>query len=154
MAHNAGPIQRWENGGVLKIGGTAVSNVVPGTLRWRRIPREVVSVMDRGDFSARIPGDKRPQEIEFETWATTLSEASSDLIDTLLPAYSSGQLADITIVIERPDYDGASTGKRWTFSKCVLVDGLEDQTAGSGQGADTRRFRIMSYEGPVDSTAY
>ena len=123
MAHNAGPIQRWENGGVLKIGGTAVNNIVPGTLRWRRVPRECVVMMDRGQFTARIPGDQRPQEIEFETYATTLSEASNDLIDTLYPAFSSGQFPDIAIIIERPDYDGATTGKRWTFAKCVLVDG-------------------------------
>lgn len=160
MALNAGAWQRFENGGEVYIGAdsgglTLVDNVVPGSLRFRRVPRENIPNMQRGQYTGTVtPGDQRPQELEFQVWRAAACEGASGLIETMLPAYSSGLVVTFYARIKIPNYDGASAGRQYTYAKCLLNDGPEYQASGSGADVDKITVRIISIEGPVAAVTY
>ena len=148
---NAGGWIRFENGAIILIGSDPIFNLVAGSFRYRPMQRERVGNRDRGVLGAMTVGDQRPQEIEFELYRTANFEALRTL---MLPAATAGFETFFTLVVKVPDYDGATAGKQWSFNKCVVTEGFEDQAGGAGQDADKIRIKIQHYGDIVTPTTY
>lgn len=146
---NAGGHVRFENDGIILIGADEVKNLVPGSLRIKRMQRERIPNKDRGTLGAVTVGDQRAQEIEFRVYRTANTEA---MLALLFPAASSGYEAFFTTTIKVPNYQGATAGKSSVFNQCYLPEGIEEQMSGEGASIDEITIRIR-HQGDIVTPA-
>ena len=133
---NSGAWVRFDNDAIIMIGSDTLKNYVSGSFRYRRRTRERIPNIDRGVQGLVTVGDERPQEIEFEIYRTSITEAT---LSALMPAATSGVETYVTLVVKIPNYQGATTGYSYTFDKFYLPDGVEDQ---ANQGASADKITI------------
>jgi hypothetical protein len=148
---NTGAPIRFENGGVVKVGGSSdvVLNIVAGTLNWKVMGREVIAHKDRGTLGSLVAGDQRPCEVSLDVYYTANYETSGSLLLLVEQTISSGVVSTFDIVVDMPDNLGASSGTRWTFGECYLPDGYEVQTS---EGATFDRLILRCLDNELEPT--
>lgn len=127
-------------------------NQVDGTLRlgWGvRLAVDPRTDSDHGNLPT-VPrrGPENPWEIDIDVQyhaSVTSDELESLLCDDDPSSTGFVQVFD-TVVVEFPDYDGASTGVKWTFSNVYL---REQPTVQAGTDADTLSVRLGCTKAPV-----
>lgn len=142
---NDGKITRFEDGATVTItpaGGTGVTlaNIIAGSFRWKAPAKETLPPdIDRGNLLADIrEGDEMPGELDLDIKHTE-DAGATQLYEELIAASTDGYVPNFGIVIDIPDYDGASTGVRYTAVKAVRRETPEIR-AGAQFDTLTARF--------------
>jgi hypothetical protein len=96
--------------------------------------------VDRGELLDDIrEGDEMPGEVDFDI-KHTADDGSTQLYEELVAASSDGYGNKFTIVIDQPDFPGATTGLRYTATNAVRREAPEITT---GQQFDTMKARFI-----------
>jgi len=137
---NTGKITRFEDGSSFTItpaGGAALvlKNIVGGTFGFTPPVRETLEPdIDRGELLDDVrEGDEQPGTLDVDTKATA-DQGSTEFFELLTAASADGYVPNMEIVIDVPDFTGAATGVRWTFTKAVR---REAPSFTSGEHHDT-----------------
>lgn len=117
-------IADFENGGrvLIETGASTylnILNITAGTMGMQIGRRAVVPVMDRNVIQPPRLGAQQPSRVSLKIKATA-AYATGEVMKLLLPIATTDTAPTIKIHIEIPTYAGASTGIRWTFTKCVV----------------------------------
>lgn len=130
VAMNSGKPRRIEDGGVIKIqyGGTGDNYVLTlleaGTFQLEEGTREAIIDYDRSDMLDDVrEGDERPHRLRLQAKVAVL-EGANELRARMSAAGANGYKPSATVVVQFPDFKGATVGDQVTITKCVFVNGF------------------------------
>lgn len=147
---------RFEAGGILRIYDGASIDVTlinreKGTLRMKPGGYEPIHHQDRGVEQRALEGDERRSSIEgvcklTKTHANDITSLSQTR-DTAV-----GQMKEFSVDVSIPDYKGAATGTKYTFTNCEFPEPVE--IIDGGASYDTVRWMLSSRNPHVTKAAY
>lgn len=117
-------VRRIEAGAVITFGdGSDVYTLKllePGTYEEEIGFYEPLNFTDRGEQQFPLEGDERPSRVRLSAKYTGLHDAK-DLGKVLRARADNGKMKSWTIAISEPDYKGAVTGQKKTWSNCYIT---------------------------------
>mgnify|MGYP000547076155 CR=1 FL=1 len=154
--YNDGTPVRYPNGGTLSIGADTgslqvVNNYVDGSLEHQAPGYEKIEYKQGGKLRNVVAGDERSGTLKFELYRTPNIEA---LLTVMRPALASGEQAFIVVRIEYPNYLNATTGRRYTFTKCYLPDDVMYRAANQGPEFDKISIELRNFENSPTLASY
>lgn len=152
-----GTVRRFNNGGVLTIDGNTVSNIVSGSIKFQEMSRARIEYSDRGVIQQPLEGDDQAMDIEFTVNCGVYTGAGS-LYASLVGSGSNGLVDTVSgIIVDIPDYRGASTGTRFTWATSGanyiwVAERPTYQAGGSPDGLDTLSCKLRANHNPTIAT--
>lgn len=114
------PRRFFTGGGLLKLDdGSAVHEMRNVTrLRWTNGLTQAIEYTDQGVAQEALRGDTGYSTIEFTARRAHSSTPANDIENILSLAGTTHLMKQFSVVVDVPDHPGASTGKRYTWTKC------------------------------------
>ena len=144
------------NGGQFKLTGATDTYIVQnyideGWLEWSPVMRERIPLKDRGQYSATaiLEGDDIIGQVTLKVKGANL-QGSSSLYALLTAAGATGNAkVYASAIVDIPDYRGAATGGRLTFTSIWLA---EPPRTSAGREHDEITYVLNYLSGPAPAS--
>lgn len=157
---NTGNALKFKDGTIEISGGTdqyILLQRVHGTLTFTEGGFGVIPISENGslDETNIRQGDEKPTSVEIQFEHTKLGmTGTNDLYDLVKPSHTNGIRDTFEMIVEIPDYLGASTGLRYTFAFCYTNEGGIRIDTGGDDETDKVSLSITDMESAPTKAAY